>query len=211
MNKPEFPLRTPTLALVGPSSTDPGFQRMIVLIREELDHTAVRKVWELAHASGGQVELLSLCKDAAETPGLRRRLVPMVSLLNDGNVSAILNIETGADWVEAVRRHAQPCDVIVCFAEQRSGLFDRPLSQLLLSRLDNPVYILPGLSYHDSSDSSWFLQVLAWAGAIAILAGAFLLQVQIVSLFENGVETTLLALSILAEAWLIGVLNSLFG
>jgi hypothetical protein len=184
---------------------------MIVLIPEELDHTAVRKVWELAHVSGGQVELLSLCKDAAETPGLRRRLVPMVSLLNDGNVSAELNIETGADWVEAVRRHTQPCDVIVCFAEQRSGLFDRPLSQILQSRLDNPVYILPGLSYRDPSHSNWLLQVLAWAGVIAILVGAFLLQVQIVSLFANGVETTLLILSTLAEAWLIWVWNTVFG
>jgi hypothetical protein len=135
----------------------------------------------------------------------------MVSLLSDGNISAELNIETGTDWVEAVRRHTRPCDVIVCFGEQRSGLFDRPLSQILQSRLDNPVYILPGLSYRDPSHSNWLLQVLAWAGVIAILVGAFLLQVQIVSLFANGVETTLLILSTLAEAWLIWVWNTVFG
>jgi hypothetical protein len=46
---------------------------------------------------------------------------------------------------------------------------------------------------------------------IAILVGPFLLQVQIVSLFANGVETTLLILSTLAEAWLIWVWNTVFG
>jgi hypothetical protein len=51
---------------------------------------------------------------------------------------------------------------------------------------------------------------MAWLGSIGIIAGAFLLQIRIVSMPADWVQTTLLILSFTAEIWLIGGWNSLF-
>jgi hypothetical protein len=122
-----------------------------------------------------------------------------------------VKIEFGTSWVEAVKQNSQPGDMIVCIAEQRVGLWQRPLSQILQSNMDNPVYILSGLSHQNPSRSNWRSQVMAWVGSLGILVGAFLFQIRIVSMPSDWVQTILLIFSVISEAWLIGNWNSLFG
>ena len=135
----------------------------------------------------------------------------MASLLRDGKVSADLSVEYGINWVEAVKRNLQAGDMIVCFAEHRAGLWQRPLSQILGSNVDATVYILPGLSSQTEPAPDWRASTITWGGSLAIILLAFLLQIRITSLPQDWIQTTLLILSVLGEVWLIGVWNSLFG
>src|SRR5512145_194808 len=133
MNKPDSQLQTPTFAIDYSSQSEPrSIRHLIVLVPSDSDYTAAtRKIWKLANTLGAQVQFLGLCKDATQEPGLRRGLIAMASLLQDGKVSAGLKVEFGTNWVEAVKRNYQAGDTIACVAEQRAGLFHRPLSQIL--------------------------------------------------------------------------------
>src|SRR4026209_2078328 len=102
-------------------------RRLIVLVPEDMDYSAAtRRIWELANATGMHVQLLGLCNDAAEEPGLRRVLVAMSFLLQDGRIFVETNVAIGTSWVDAVKFRCQTGDMIVCCAEQRAGLLHRP-------------------------------------------------------------------------------------
>jgi hypothetical protein len=186
--------------------------RLLVLVPAEIDRSlATKRLWEVAVATGRNVQLIGLCKDSAQEPSLRRDLVTMSALMSDGRVSAEAKVEIGTSWIEVAKRNLQPGDMIVCFAEQRAGLTHKPLSQILQSNLNAPVYILSGLSPQPPSPILWRSQVMAWLGSISILVGAFILQIRIVSMPEDWIQTTLMILSVIAEIWLIGAWNSLLG
>jgi hypothetical protein len=134
----------------------------------------------------------------------------MASLLEDGRICAQVKVEVGMNWVDIVRSNYRAGDTIVCFADQREGILHRPLSQILQSNLKAPVYILSELR-PDPGLSTWYSQILAWSGSLAIIIGLFLLQVRLMSLPSDWIQTTLLIFSMIAEAWLIKVWNSLLG
>jgi FtsH-binding integral membrane protein len=119
-------------------------------------------------------------------------------------------VEIGTNWVDVVKINYHAGDVIVCFAEQRTGLFHRPLSQILESNLGATVYILSGLYSQSTSRSHWLSQIIVWMGSFAILAGFFWLQVRISQLSQGPAQTVLFILSAAVEIWLIWVWNSLF-
>ena len=213
MNTPLSPLPTSTLAREFPSRPDsPSGPRLLVLVPPEANCSAVtRQLWELANASDAHIQLLGLSKNATEEPTLRRELVTMASLLRDGKLSADWNVEDGTNWIEAVKRNLQAGYIIVCFAEHRAGLWQRPLGQLLRSNVDATVYILSGPSSRTEPAPDWRASLITWTGSLAIILLAFLLQIRITSLPQDWIQTTLLILSVLGEVWLIGVWNSLFG
>ncbi len=208
-------LDTSSVSLTYPvdSHTDLGpARRLIVLIPADADHTAAtRRVWELAHALECHILFLSLCTDAAQESSLRRQLITMSAMVQDSKVCTEVRVEVGSNWVNAVKSDLKDGDMIVCFAEQRAGLLRKPLSQILQANLNAPVYILSGLAPQNPSRSNWLSQTLGWAGSIGIIAGSFLLQIQIMSLSENWAQTTLLILSVIGEIWLIWGWNNLFG
>ena len=187
-------------------------RRLIVLVPDmESDYIpAISRIWELANAQHASVLLLSLYKDTRQELSLRRGLITMCAMVQAGGLRAEVNVERGTNWVDVVKRHYQTGDLIVCFAEQRAGLLHKPLSQILQSNLQIPVYILSGL-YLPKPKSKWLSQVMAWTGFLGILAGFFLLQIKIDQLSEGGMQNILLILSIIPEFWLILVWNSLFG
>jgi hypothetical protein len=213
MNNLGSPLETPTFVVDYPSQSghEPG-HCLIVLIPTASDYTAAtHRVWELAISLEAHVLLLSLCKDAEQEPGLRRQLVTMASLLQDAKVPTELKVEVGSDWVQAVKRNYQAGARIVCFAEQNIGLFHRPLSQILQSNLDAPIYILSGVHPQKLPQPNWFHQIIAWSGLLGIIAVFFLLQVRITSLPPDWAQTTLMILSVMGEIWLIWGWNNLIG
>jgi hypothetical protein len=199
------------LTYVAPSNMDvASVRRFIVLVPcLEVDLTPVtHRVWELAKAPGAHVKLLGLCNDETQEPSLRRRLVTMCAIVNYGNVSAEAEVTFGNDWVDAVKSRRQAGDMVVCFAEQRAGLLQRPLSQILQSDLDIPLYILSGLYPPKDSSSRWLVRAAAWIGSIAIIAGFFVLQTRI-SLLTDWSQTILMLLSTAVEVWAIWIWNSL--
>ncbi len=197
------------------ASTQPGNRtgrRLLILVSEsEMDiASAARRIWELANAFGSRVQFLGLCADAVQESALRRQLVSLSAMVKDSKISTEVSVEFGSNWVEAVKRNLQAEDMVVCFAEQRTGLTRKPLSQMLESNLKATVYVLSGLSEPSSPRSSWISAAMAWTGSIGIIAGFFWLQVKLSQLPEDWTHTSLIYLSILIEIGLIWVWNSLF-
>src|SRR6266508_2395153 len=186
-------------------------RRLIVLVSDlESDYMpSIRRISELAYAQRANVQFLALCKDTRQELSLRRIWATMYMMMQLGGVSAEAKIEIGTSWVDVVKRNYQTGDMIVCFAEQRVGLLHRPLSQILESNLDFPVYILSGL-YPQKYKSNWLAQVIVWLGSIGIIIGFCILQVKIDQLPKDWFQNALLIFSIIPEFWLILVWNNLF-
>jgi hypothetical protein len=186
-------------------------RRLIVLVPADSDRTAMlHRVWKLASASGMRVLFLSLCKDEAQEPTLRRELIMISALIQDGSICAEAKVEIGTNWVDVVKRNYQTGDMIVCFAGQRAGILHKPLSQILEANLEAPVYLLSSVHLQSSSGSNWLSQIMVWAGSTGIILGSALLQIRITSLQPDWAQTTLMILSVLGEIWLIWGWNSLF-
>lgn len=201
-------------SLISPtseSSIRPA-RRLIVLVPDaDLDYVAAtRRVWELANNMGARIQFIGLCKDEKQESSLRRQLVIMTAMVQDGEVSAEAKVEFGNNWVNVVRSNWYAGDVIVCFAEQRAGFFQRPLSQILRANLDIPTYILSDLYPIGPSRPHGLFLIALWIGFVAILGGSFLFQIRIIALAQDWAQTTFLILSVIAELWLIWVWNKLF-
>jgi len=211
MNKLDYKHQPLSLSFAPPSELEPA-RRLIVLVPYlEADLTSVtRRVWELANATGAHVQFLSLCQDEAQEPSLRRKLVTISAIVNYGNVSAEADVAFGNDWVNAVKSRCQAGDMVVCFAEQRAGLLQKPLSQMLRSNLNVPLYILSGLSPQSYTRSTWPAQTAAWLGSFAIIIGFFVLHSRIDLSAKDWTQSILMLLSIAVEVWVVWIWNSLF-
>lgn len=184
--------------------------RLIVLVPTGADHvTATRQIWKLANTTGMRVQLLGLCKDAAEEPSIHRELVTMASLLQDAGILTTAKVDIGTNWVDVVKTLYKADDLIVCFAEQYTGLLRSPLSRVLESNLKATVYILPGLNLRKLKSNS-LSEISTWLGFIGIIIGFGILQTKIVQLPDDWLQSVLLILSIIPEFGLIWVWNGLF-
>ena len=201
------------LEAVTPLDTSPKpARRLMVLIPNiESDYTSVlHRIWELAHALQCRVLFFGLCRDVLEEPRLRRSLVTMAALIQDGRVSAEAKTEIGNNWLRVVTSNWQAGDLILCFANQQAGILQRPLGQILESKLNATVYLLSGPEQSNRHNINWLVQLTAWAGFITIIAGLFVLQVNIDKSLTGGMQTVMLVITVLFEFWLIWVWNNLF-
>ena len=203
------------LSLASSRASHSGLElarRLLVLVpNAESDYTPlIGRIWELANAQSARVLLISLCKDPKQELSLRRALVILCAMVQDGSIPVETNVEIGTNWVDIIKRNYQTGDMIVCFAEQRAGLLQKPLSQLLESNLTIPVYIVSGL-YVPKPKSNWIAQVTTWLGWIGIIAGFCLLQIKIIQVPEGWFQNILLILAVIAEIWLIWIWDSQFG
>ena len=196
--------------VVQPAAHTACAHRLIVLVSPDIDSSAAApRIWELAHAAGMDILLLSFCKNAAEEPGLRRGLVTMASLLQNGKTTVEAKVDIGKNWIDAIKTHYGPGDIIVCFAEQSTGILHRPLSQLLESNLKATVYILSGLTSQNPKPHT-ISQIGAWLGFLGIIVGFGILQAKTVQLQEDWFQSSLLILSIILELWLVWAWNRQF-
>lgn len=211
MTRLNYEHQTFTIPIASQPDPEPAHRLIVLVPSLEVDLIVVtQRVWELANATGAHIKFISLCNDAAQEPSLRRELATMSAIVKDGNISAEAEVVSGRNWVEVVKTRRQAGDIVVCCAEQRAGLMQRPLSQILQSDLDMPLYILTGLYSQNVSHSNRLTQIFAWIGFIAILAGFFLLQVKIDQLAKDW-TTVLQLLTTAIEFWLIWAWNNLFG
>lgn len=216
MNK--LNLHSPSLTHPSEAETDTAIRwlnletsrRLLVLIPANSNCASVtRRIWELANATGSAVQLLGLCKDADQEPALRRELVTLSALIQDAKISVETKFEIGTNWVDVVKRNYQVGDMIVCMANQRTGIQRKPLSQILEAKFRAPVYILSEL-YPLQPKSNWFSQAIVWSGFLAIIIGFFILQGKVTQLSKDGFQTVLLIFLLIPEFGLIWVWNNLF-
>ena len=216
MNRFDYKKRESSLAIeqdISPldasSSTFAG--RLMVLVPTDPNYgTAIQRIWQLATATNRSIYLLGLCKDMTEELSLRRQFSAMTALLGNSGISIEAKREFGTRWIDAIRKNYQMGDMIVCFAEQRDGLLHKPLKQVLQENLDTPLFILSDLYPRHLSRRNALTTILLWLGWISLIAGAFVLQIRIMSLPQGGAQTTLMLLSVFAEFWLLWVWNNQF-
>ncbi len=187
-------------------------RRLVVLVPESLADSAgvARKIWEMANALEGRVQLIGLCKDVALEPSLRRQFVFLSAMVCDGFVSVESKIEFGSNWLKIVKSNWREGDVLVCFAGQNTGLMHRPLSQLIESNLKLNVFVLEGFFPSNPPRSNLLSSVIAWVGSLSIMAVFFWMQAQIIQLPEIWAQNALMYLSIPIEVGLIWGWNTLF-
>jgi hypothetical protein len=184
--------------------------RLLILVTTDIDYSAAtRRIWKLAKATRMHVQLLGLCKDAAEEPSLRRGLFTMASLLQDDKIFVEVKVQIGTNWTNVLKTHYKAGDMIVCFAEQRTGLLRRPLSQVLESNSKATVYILSNPAPQRLKPNI-FSQVIEWLGFIGIITGFGILQTNVVGWLEGSFQNGLLILSLVPEFWLIWVWGGWF-
>ena len=175
-------------SLISPASNldvEPA-RRLIVLVPDaDLDYAAAtRRVWELADAMEAHILFIGLCKDPEQEAGLRRQLITMTAMVQDGKASAEAIVETGTNWVAIVKRTYQKGDLVICFAEQRVGFLQKPLSQILQSNLSIPVYIVSGI-FMENPGLNWRSQITLWTGYAGIVIAFCLLQIRIIQLTRD--------------------------
>jgi hypothetical protein len=200
-------LTSSTTSLSGPKAA----RRFVVLV-PDLEWSfipTIHRIWDLANSQHARVLLISLCKDPKQAPSLRRALIILCAMVQDGRIPVETNVEIGTNWVDVIRRHYQVSDMIVCFAEQRAGLLQKPLSQILESNLGIPVYVVSGM-HMSKPKSNWLADVTAWLGSLGIIAGFGLLQIKIVQAANGWFQTLLLVLVSISEIGLIWVWDSRF-
>lgn len=186
-------------------------RRLIILFPASAsdDPAVARRIWEIASSSGLDVLFIGLCNEYNEEAQLRRKLVTMAAIIRDGIVSADIMIEGGSNWVAKAKRVWRPGDALACYGGQKVGLMRKTLDQVLRSSVDAPLYILADEQPTQSAGSKVLAQVLAWVGSLAIIAGFFWAEVQLVKLPGDWAHTALLYLCVLVEVGLIWGWNSL--
>lgn len=184
--------------------------QLIILVPADSDCTSVtRRICSMAKQTNSCVHLLGLYKNTSEELPLRRELVMAAALIRDADVYVDIMLEQGTDWVEAVRHNYRRGDSIVCLTERSIGLRQQPLSQILKSNFDAPVYIF-SKGHVQEAKTKVYSPVVAWSGLIAIIVGFFLLQIKITQLTNSGFQTLLLLLLLIPEIRILQVWNSIF-
>lgn len=185
--------------------------KLFVLVPStEVDTTMlIRRVWELANAGAFHIKFIGLYSDAGTELAMRRALVTMSSMMNYGSVTSDLEVINDKSWVDNLKSYINQGDLVVYWDTQTAGSLRSPLSQLLQTDLNVPLYIVRGGSTPQAARSAWSSQVVAWIGFIAIMLGFFFLQTKIYQL-ANSWATTLALLSVTVEFWLIWVWHKWF-
>jgi len=199
--------------LASVSHTQPAHCLRVLVPGSEVDAAIVaRKIQELANTLESRVLLIGLCKDAAYEPGFRRQLATLSAMVRSERIPVEAKIESGYNWLAAVKSEWHKGDVIACFPEQRSGFAQRPLNEILESNLNATVYVLTSpLTPEKRLRSAWVFNAMAWAGSIVIILGFFWLQLKLTQFPQDWAYTSLLYISIFAEAGVIWFWNSLLG
>ncbi len=203
------------LLLVPEGVSLPPTRRLVVLVPElDLDETALaRRIWSLAAPSKLAVLYLSLSRMTSEEMHARRRLATLAALTRDDGIQVSTALATEADWLGALRPRQQNGDLMVCHAEQTASSWcgARPLGKVLCQTLQAPVQLLEGFYAGDPAPAAQpRARFVFWGGSVAIVAGAFWLQVQMGTLVRSWPESVLLLLSVVAECGLIGLWSRAF-
>lgn len=190
-------------------------RRLVVLVPDlDVDQAALaRRIWNLAAPGKLAVLFLGLTTSSSEEPQARRQLASIAALTRDDWVKASTALVVETDWVSALRPQLRGGDVIVCHTEQLLPGWRgaQPLGRALCQILQTPVHLLEGFYAGDPAQPAHPTAAFVyWAGAIAILALAFWLQVQINALPKNWAENALMVISVVAECGLIGLWSRVF-
>jgi hypothetical protein len=191
----------------------PPAQRLVVLVPTGLNDeaTLAQHIWTLARTRSLSVLYVGRVARPQDEPSLRRRLALLAALTRDNDgVTADFRLSVGGDWLERVRASWRPGDLVVCHAEQRAawGWTGQTLPQALANGLGTPVYTLTGFCAPEANELEQIgRRVLFWAGAAALTAGFFWLQINVQRLAQDWMQTLVLMGTVVVEFSLLAVWN----
>ena len=188
-----------------------AIQRLIVLVPNlDVDETAIaRKIWGLAFPARLSVLLLGLCPNLNEESSMRRRLITIAALIREPRLSVEIHLDYGRNWIKSLKNVLDFGDIILCPANQQTGILHQPLD-LALANLGFPIVVLPGFDPETRRPLLHFLpESVFWVVSLAILMVFFWFQIRISRISEEWAKNTFLSLSVLVELALIWVWNSL--
>lgn len=195
-----------------PPDLKPASHLIVLVPDTETDPALLAgKIREVANALERRVVLLALSPDTAHEASVRRRLVNLGAIVEVSNIHVESAVEIGTNWLNAARLYQHSGDVVVCFAEHRSGLTGRPLHQTLEANLDSAIYVISGLmTPKQVSPPEWISGILPWSGSIALILLFFWFQVRIFQPPQSGMQNILFYASLPLEAGSIWIWNGLF-
>lgn len=196
---------------------------LVVILHTEEEALLASRISEVANPQGMSVLLIGIVPDPTSEAELRRKLVTIAAFLREDRssksrlgIQAVsdrvdIRIERGRDWIGAIKAQVQPGDMVACYSEQKVGVLEKPLSDILSSSLALPIYTFAGLGDQRASQQSRFAEIASWAASLASIGAFFVLQARIVTAVQGWMQSALMLIALIGEAALIWFLNSLLG
>jgi hypothetical protein len=205
-------------------STLEDMRRLAVVILDiEQEALLAGRILDLAQVRALPVVLLGIARDAAQEGELRRKLITIAAFLKDGWLPDTVRTNGGnkpfqveiqvvqeKDWIRSVQSFLRHDDMLACYGEQTMGNRQRPLSDILGSSLNMPVYTFTGLEDVRQTRRFSFSQIVPWFSSLASIGAFLLLQARIVTSIQGSLQTIFLLLTMFAEVGLLVFVNSLF-
>jgi hypothetical protein len=171
-----------------------------------------QRIWALAREAGSAVLLVGLADSPERETERRKALAMLQSHTQYEAVPVSTRIAREPDWVAAVKRLRRPGDQVVVFADQQApagvwGLGHQPLAQALAAHLHVQAYVIADVTLPAARRPGPWATLAAWALSLAVVAGFFVLQAWVQAALPGGLGSTLLALSVIVEFGLLGILN----
>jgi hypothetical protein len=210
---------SPVVQLLIPDPGLPGLppaRRLLVLVPgpTTLPELANR-IWSLAVGAELEVLFIGMAGEGNDEYTIRRLLATLAAATRDRRLRVDTKLVRSKNWLQAICALWQPGDLIICHSEQTVpswGFRRRPLAQALIAALNTPVYVLAGFCPQPPNDEpSVAGRLLRSATPFLIIAGSFVLQVQIEQSFTNWLYYLLMTLSIIIELALLAIWNSTNG
>ena len=186
-------------------------RRLIVLVPDQGadGNSLAQQIWALAAPC--QLQVFFLCAPESDTyqeSAIYLRLITLASQIRSDQVQVETCIEPHLNWMQAVSRHYQPGDIVICCAEQMYSTAShgrQPLYQMLECTLGVPVFVLEGVYARESANAlqqrNW--SVLRWLVPVALIGGFFFLETRIDSVTAGLAHTLVLVAFAIAEIGLL--------
>lgn len=179
--------------------------RLIVLLPESLvgDLGFAQKIHRMASRTGNDVLYLTLLEDPDEGLSVSRGIATMKAVTESDQIKAgSVQIPTSR-WFAKLQQICRPGDTIVCHREQTVNLGSfktEPTADYLTHHFTNPIVALDGF-YHPQQMvfKSWMRGLVFWLGALVIVAGFTLLELQADLAFPGFAHKLVLAAILLIE------------
>ncbi len=197
--------------------------RLVVVMREPEEEVVLAgRILELARARSLPVVLVGVARDPAKEATLRRSLVTIAAFIREATAyagrslnpgastgSPEIQIECGRDWMNGLRSLLRRGDVLACYSEDRAGILERPLNDILCSGLNMPVYTFAGLTAPKSPRQNRWTQMASWVASLASIGGFLMLGARIVIAVQGWLQSVLLLVALLVEVAVVWFVNSL--
>jgi hypothetical protein len=179
--------------------------RLIVLLPQSLvgDVDFAQKVHRMASRDHKDVLYLTLLDDPEAVLSVARGIATMKAV-TESNLIQVGSIQVPAQrWFEKLQQVFRGGDMILCHREQsvKLGLFrTQPTADYLIANLTHSVLTAEGFyNPQRSALQGWGRGLLFWLGALAIVTGFTLLELQADSAFPGFTHKLVLAAILLIE------------